>query len=50
MRSAQIRKALSHFGERGTQGLGYDVSYLRDQLKSILQVDLPAGQGHEGLP
>lgn len=39
MSSAQIRKDLSHFGEFGKQGTGYDVLYLRDQLKSILQVD-----------
>lgn len=37
--SAQIRKDLSHFGEFGKQGMGYDVAYLRDQLKRILQVD-----------
>lgn len=37
--SAQIRKDLSYFGEFGRQGLGYEVTYLRDQLRSILQVD-----------
>jgi redox-sensing transcriptional repressor len=37
--SAQIRKDLSHFGEFGKQGMGYDIAYLRDQLRSILQVD-----------
>lgn len=37
--SAQIRKDLSYFGEFGRQGLGYEVAYLRDQLRSILQVD-----------
>lgn len=37
--SAQIRKDLSYFGEFGRQGLGYEVIYLRDQLRSILQVD-----------
>lgn len=37
--SAQIRKDLSHFGEFGKQGTGYDVEYLRDQLRSILKVD-----------
>ena len=37
--SAQIRKDLSHFGEFGKQGTGYDVAYLRDQLQRILQVD-----------
>lgn len=39
MSSAQIRKDLSHFGEFGKQGMGYDVAYLRDQLRSILQLD-----------
>jgi redox-sensing transcriptional repressor len=37
--SAQIRKDLSHFGEFGKQGMGYDIAHLRDQLKSILRVD-----------
>lgn len=37
--SAQIRKDLSYFGEFGRQGLGYEVVYLRDQLRGILQVD-----------
>jgi redox-sensing transcriptional repressor len=37
--SAQIRKDLSHFGEFGKQGMGYDVVFLREQLRSILQVD-----------
>lgn len=37
--SAQIRKDLSHFGEFGKQGTGYDISFLRDQLQRILQVD-----------
>jgi redox-sensing transcriptional repressor len=37
--SAQIRKDLSHFGEFGKQGMGYDISHLRDQLKDILKVD-----------
>ncbi len=36
---AQIRKDLSYFGGFGTQGLGYDVNYLRAQIRSILQVD-----------
>jgi redox-sensing transcriptional repressor len=39
MSSAQIRKDLSHFGEFGKQGMGYDVAYLRDQLRGILNVD-----------
>ena len=37
--SAQIRKDLSHFGEFGKQGTGYEIAYLRDQLKRILQVE-----------
>lgn len=37
--SAQIRKDLSYFGEFGKQGMGYEVRYLRDQLRRILQVD-----------
>ena len=37
--SAQIRKDLSHFGEFGKQGMGYDIVYLQEQLKAILQVD-----------
>jgi redox-sensing transcriptional repressor len=37
--SAQIRKDLSHFGEFGKQGMGYDIAHLRDQLRAILHVD-----------
>ncbi len=37
--SAQIRKDLSHFGEFGKQGTGYNVEYLHDQIRQILQVD-----------
>ncbi|RMF29933.1 MAG: redox-sensing transcriptional repressor Rex [Chloroflexi bacterium] len=37
--SAQIRKDLSHFGEFGKQGTGYNVAYLREQLRRILKVD-----------
>jgi redox-sensing transcriptional repressor len=37
--STQIRKDLSYFGEFGKQGTGYDVRYLRDQLRQILHVD-----------
>jgi len=39
MTPAQIRKDLSFFGEFGKQGTGYDVLYLREQLKSILHLD-----------
>jgi redox-sensing transcriptional repressor len=37
--SAQIRKDLSHFGEFGKQGTGYEISYLREQISRILHVD-----------
>lgn len=37
--SAQIRKDLSHFGEFGKQGTGYDIAFLYDQLRQILKVD-----------
>ena len=37
--SAQIRKDLSHFGEFGKQGTGYNVEYLRRQLQRILKVE-----------
>lgn len=37
--SAQIRKDLSHFGEFGKQGTGYNVRYLYEQLRHILKVD-----------
>lgn len=37
--SAQIRKDLSHFGEFGKQGTGYNIAYLCKQLAKILRVD-----------
>ena len=37
--SAQIRKDLSYFGEFGKQGTGYDIAYLRKQLRQILHID-----------
>ena len=51
--SAQIRKDLSHFGEFGKQGTGYNVAYLCKQLEKILKVDcvwpvLLVGAGHLG--
>jgi redox-sensing transcriptional repressor len=36
--SAQIRKDLSHFGEFGKQGTGYNIGYLIDQLSQILHL------------
>ena len=51
--SAQIRKDLSHFGEFGKQGTGYNVAYLCRQLEKILKVDcvwpvVLVGAGHLG--
>ena len=37
--SAQIRKDLSQFGEFGKQGTGYNIQYLMEQLKRILNLD-----------
>ncbi|MCA9990098.1 MAG: redox-sensing transcriptional repressor Rex [Ardenticatenaceae bacterium] len=36
--SAQIRKDLSHFGEFGKQGTGYNIGYLISQLEQILKL------------
>ena len=36
---AQIRKDLSYFGRFGKQGRGYNVRFLRDELKQILGLD-----------
>jgi redox-sensing transcriptional repressor len=37
--AAQIRKDLSQFGEFGKQGTGYNIDFLANQLRKILQVD-----------
>lgn len=37
--AAQIRKDLSQFGEFGKQGTGYNISFLSDQLRRILNID-----------
>ncbi len=37
--SAQIRKDLSHFGEFGKQGTGYNIPFLIEKLRAILKVD-----------
>ena len=34
--AAQIRKDLSHFGEFGKQGTGYNIEFLTEQLERIL--------------
>jgi redox-sensing transcriptional repressor len=51
--SAQIRKDLSHFGEFGKQGTGYNVQRLVDQLRDILKLErewplVLIGAGHIG--
>ena len=51
--SAQIRKDLSYFGGFGRYGAGYDVVYLRDQLRRILNLERTwpvalVGAGHLG--
>lgn len=37
--AAQIRKDLSQFGEFGKQGTGYNIEFLRDQLRQILKIE-----------
>ena len=37
--SAQIRKDLSHFGGFGKQGTGYQIEFLIDRLREVLQVN-----------
>lgn len=37
--SAQIRKDLSHFGGFGKQGTGYQIAYLEEKLRQVLQVN-----------
>ncbi len=37
--AAQIRKDLSHFGEFGKQGTGYNIAFLMGKLREILKVD-----------
>jgi redox-sensing transcriptional repressor len=37
--AAQIRKDISQFGEFGKQGTGYNISFLLDKLRAILNVD-----------
>ena len=36
MGAAMVRKDFSYFGELGTPGLGYHVSYLQEQIRSVL--------------
>lgn len=52
--SAQIRKDLSHFGDFGKQGTGYQIDFLITQLQHILKLNrhwpvVVVGAGHVGL-
>jgi redox-sensing transcriptional repressor len=49
----QVRKDLSHFGEFGRPGIGYDLRHLRHQLAKIMRLDhvqlaVQAGAGSLG--
>lgn len=51
--SAQIRKDISHFGEFGKQGMGYNIAYLAGELRRILRLNkiwdvALVGAGHLG--
>jgi len=47
--SAQVRKDLALFGEFGKQGVGYEIAFLRQELKSILNVDRTLNVGLVGV-
>ena len=54
IKSSQIRKDLSYFGDFGKRGMGYDVKYLLKELRYILGLDrewsvVIVGAGHLGL-
>ena len=46
---AQVRKDLTFFGEFGKQGIGYDVKFLRTQLREILRLSTDLHVGLAGL-
>ena len=54
IKSSQIRKDLSYFGDFGKRGMGYDVKYLLKELRYILGLDrewpcIIIGAGHFGM-
>ncbi|HOX28480.1 MAG TPA: redox-sensing transcriptional repressor Rex, partial [bacterium] len=54
VKSSQIRKDLSYFGDFGKRGMGYDVKYLTKELRYILGLDrewpvIVMGAGHFGI-
>jgi redox-sensing transcriptional repressor len=46
---ALVRKDLAWFGEFGKQGVGYEVAYLRDELRKILNLDSKLSVGLVGV-
>ena len=51
--ASQVRQDFSHFGAFGLQGYGYDVDFLKEEIKSILGLDktynvVIIGAGHIG--
>lgn len=46
---ALVRKDLAWFGEFGKQGVGYEVEYLKDELRRILNLDQPVHVGLVGV-
>ena len=46
---AQVRKDLASFGEFGKQGVGYEAGYLREELRSILNLNRQIGVAIVGI-
>ena len=46
---ALVRKDLAWFGEFGKQGVGYEIAYLRDELRKILNLDSKLSVGLVGV-
>jgi len=46
---ALVRKDLAWFGEFGKQGVGYEIGYLRDELRKILNLDSKLSVGLVGV-
>ena len=47
--SAQVRKDLALFGEFGKQGVGYEIGYLREELRAILNANRTINIGIVGV-
>ena len=53
VKASQLRKDLAYFGEFGTRGKGYNVTYLHDKIREMLGLEnewpiVLAGMGHLG--